>query len=120
MEQILIFIAGVALGLWFGKRIRAKGHGEGESNLSRNSNSDGDAGNLSSHNIKRETRVEENKEKIMGLFSQKSQIANDDVESLLSVSDASATNYLNSLEEEGKIVQIGKTGRAVEYRQRKI
>ena len=43
------------------------------------------------------------------------QVTNDEVEKLLHVSDATATRYLSALEKEGKIQQVGKTGRAVEY-----
>lgn len=42
-------------------------------------------------------------------------ITNNDVEKMLGVSDATATNYLEELEQEGKIVQQGKTGRSVFY-----
>ena len=42
-------------------------------------------------------------------------ITNDEVEKLLHVSDATATRYLSALEKEGKIQQVGKTGKAVEY-----
>jgi Fic family protein len=40
---------------------------------------------------------------------------NDEVQGLLHVSDASAENYLDELEKEGKIRQVGETGRSVEY-----
>ncbi|OGG49695.1 hypothetical protein A2763_03380 [Candidatus Kaiserbacteria bacterium RIFCSPHIGHO2_01_FULL_54_36] len=42
-------------------------------------------------------------------------ITNDEVEKLLHVSDATATRYLSALEKEGKIKQVGKTGKAVTY-----
>ena len=42
-------------------------------------------------------------------------VTNDEVEKLLHVSDATATRYLSALEKEGKIQQVGKTGKAVEY-----
>ncbi|HSE34945.1 MAG TPA: hypothetical protein VLB83_02370 [Candidatus Paceibacterota bacterium] len=54
--------------------------------------------------------------KIMTLFARKDTITNDDVERLLRVSDATATRYLSELETIGKVVQVGKTGRGVEYR----
>lgn len=54
-------------------------------------------------------------EKIMALFLKKPQITNDDVEKLLHVSDATATRYLSTLEKEGKIKQVGKTGTGVSY-----
>src|SRR3989338_10779338 len=54
-------------------------------------------------------------EKIMEALTAKGKITNDEVEKLLHVSDATATRYLSALEKEGKIQQVGKTGKAVEY-----
>ncbi len=54
-------------------------------------------------------------EKILSEVAKKGKITNDEVEKLLHVSDATATRYLSQLEKEGKIKQIGKTGKAVEY-----
>jgi len=54
-------------------------------------------------------------DKIMSLFLQQSKIMNDDVEKFLHVSDATAERYLNILEKENKIKQVGKTGHAVSY-----
>lgn len=63
----------------------------------------------------RTQRKEENKEKVLTLFQTKDEIANNDVENLLGVSDATATRYLDELEKEGRVIQIGKTGKAVRY-----
>ena len=54
-------------------------------------------------------------EKILEVLTVKGKITNDEVEKLLHVSDATATRYLSALEKEGKIQQVGKTGKAVEY-----
>lgn len=54
-------------------------------------------------------------DKIMEAFSKKNKISNDDVQKLLYVSDATATRYLNILEQQGKIKQTGRTGKAVFY-----
>ena len=54
-------------------------------------------------------------EKILELLNTKGKITNDEVEKLLHVSDATATRYLSALEKEGKIKQVGKTGKAVQY-----
>ena len=60
---------------------------------------------------------EEGKEEILKtLRVAQGKITNNDVEKLLNVSDATATNYLQELENENKIEQIGKTGRSVFYR----
>ncbi|MDP3880980.1 MAG: HTH domain-containing protein [bacterium] len=53
--------------------------------------------------------------KAFELFSQKEIISNNDLENELGVSDATATRYLEELERQGKIEQIGKTGRGVKY-----
>jgi Fic family protein len=42
-------------------------------------------------------------------------ITNNDIENLLGVSDATAERYLNELEAEGELVQVGGTGRGVKY-----
>src|SRR3989338_8711406 len=54
-------------------------------------------------------------EKILEALTAKGKITNDEVEKLLHVSDATATRYLSALEKEGKIQQVGKTGKAVKY-----
>ena len=66
-------------------------------------------------NESRQNAKAEAKEKILKLFDNKAEITNDDVQKLLAVSDATVTNYLNELEQEGHITQIGKEGRGVKY-----
>jgi len=65
-----------------------------------------------------ETRQEKKREKInaiLDLFAERQTVTNDEVEKLLHVSDATATRYLETLEKEGKIKQVGKTGKGVVY-----
>ena len=54
-------------------------------------------------------------DKILAELTKKGSVTNDQVEKLLHVSDATATRYLAQLEKEGKIQQIGKTGKSVKY-----
>ena len=49
------------------------------------------------------------------LVKQKVKISNKDVCKFLRVSDSTAVRYLNVLEEQGKIKQVGKTGRDYFY-----
>lgn len=58
---------------------------------------------------------EENKRRILGILETQSQLTNNHVEQLLGVSDATATRYLEELEKEGHIRQVGDTGRGVYY-----
>jgi len=57
----------------------------------------------------------ENKEKILEFLHENEKVTNNDIEKLLGVSDATATRYMNELEKEQKVRQIGKTGNAVYY-----
>jgi len=66
-------------------------------------------------NATKQNRKRKKLDKIMEALNTKGKITNDEVEKLLHVSDATATRYLSALEKEGKIKQVGKTGKAVEY-----
>ena len=58
---------------------------------------------------------QKNLNKLMEIFSSGQSVTNDVVEMLLGVSDATATRYLDRLEKEGLIRQIGDTGSGVRY-----
>ena len=97
MDKIIIFAVGVFVGgslVWVIKRRKS---------------------GFAAFNLKRQQAKRQAKGKILKLLKDKTSISNNDVERLLSVSDATSTNYLQELENEGRIVQIGKTGRAVSY-----
>jgi len=64
----------------------------------------------------KELKLNTREEKIINLIKEKGEVANNDVEQLLGVSDASATNYMQKLEDKGLVEQVGKTGRHVKYR----
>ncbi len=64
---------------------------------------------------KRPSRKTKRKEYILKHFENMDTITNNDVESILNVSDATATRYLQELEQDRKIRQVGKTGRSVYY-----
>ncbi|MFZ1019761.1 MAG: hypothetical protein WAN61_02100 [Minisyncoccia bacterium] len=54
-------------------------------------------------------------DRVMEMFAKQTKITNDEVEKFLHVSDATAERYLNILEKENKIKQVGKTGHSVSY-----
>lgn len=74
---------------------------------------------IASHIKKQQEEKLERKAKILEILRGRDSVTNDDIEKALGVSDASATNYLQDLEHEGKIKQIGERGRFVSYRQKK-
>ena len=63
---------------------------------------------------KQSKKKKKNKEAISRYIREHGKIANNDAERLLKVSDATATNYLEELEQEGIVEQMGQ-GRSVYY-----
>ena len=102
MSQFIILIFIGLVGVWLGsflargKRMR-------------------DVGSLEQARQAIEKRKNDSKSKILELFDKRNEVSNDDVEKLLGVSDATATNYLEELEKEGKIIKQGDSGRGVFY-----
>lgn len=66
--------------------------------------------------FKADKKLDEKQEKVLGLIREKGEITNNDIERMFGVSDATATRYLDKLEKEDKIVQIGREGRFVKYK----
>ena len=68
---------------------------------------------------RRKALIDPKREKVLDLFTiDHMEIANDDVQKALSISDATATRYLDELEKIGVIRQVGKTGAGVVYRRK--
>lgn len=62
------------------------------------------------------TKKKENKEKALEFIRNKGEVGNDDIREYLGVSRRSVARYLDELEMEGKVEQIGDIGRGVTYR----
>ncbi|MBU1092253.1 DeoR family transcriptional regulator [Patescibacteria group bacterium] len=76
---------------------------------------DGIGGNV----IEQQAEVKaENLQKITEALKNQDQITNNEVEHMLGVSDATATRYLDELEKQGIVEQIGATGAGVIYRRK--
>ncbi len=88
---IIVGVAGISLGAYFAQQ--------------------GSGGLLA----KQAKKKAENKDKILVFLRENEKVVNNDIEKLLGVSDATATRYMNELEKEQKVRQIGKTGNAVYY-----
>jgi len=111
MSQIFIFILGLGVGalavfLLYPKIPKDKDFGERPA-----------AKETELDIVKRQAKEkEENTAKVREFFKQKEQAVNDDIQKLLGVSDASATRYLDELEKDGFIRQVGDTGSGVYYK----
>jgi len=66
-------------------------------------------------NTTKQKEIESKKFKILEFLTKYETITNDQVENLLKVSNSTAYRLLEDLEREGKILQIGNTGRDVYY-----
>ena len=61
-------------------------------------------------------RKNANKEKALAFIQEKKEAGNEEIRQYLGVSRRSAVRYLDELEKEGKIEQVGDIGRGVVYR----
>lgn len=57
-----------------------------------------------------------NKEKILTFLAEKNELSNFDIREALGVSERTVVRYMDELEKEGKVEQVGSTGRGVTYR----
>ena len=92
LENIIYLIIGLMIGSYIWKRFKPKNFIAGQSK-----------------------KKQENKGKILQLFLTKEKVANNDIEKLVGVSDATAERYLDELEKEGKLTQHGEIGKGVFY-----
>lgn len=94
---LIIGVVGIVIGYYFSARRNIK-----------------ISGSASERRQAREKNLATLRKKFASASSKK--ITNNEVEKLLGVSDATATRYLEALEQEGVIEQIGKEGRSVYYK----
>ncbi|MDP3954559.1 MAG: winged helix-turn-helix transcriptional regulator [bacterium] len=115
MNILILILVGLG-GVWLGRRLAIIKLKQKHLEAMGPEYSRGSAGHLAGVNEERRELKEEAKEKIMDFIRQNGRAKNDDIEKLLGVSDATTTNYLSELEQEGKISQSGgEEGRGVFY-----
>ena len=66
--------------------------------------------------IETASQKEERKQRIVVLFEGRAELSNAEICKALGVSSRTAVRYLDELEREGKVEQVGKIGHAVTYR----
>ncbi|MBI4120286.1 MAG: winged helix-turn-helix transcriptional regulator [Parcubacteria group bacterium] len=64
----------------------------------------------------RSGKKRENKEKILELLKEKGEMGNSEIREVLGVSRNTVVHYMDELEKDGKIEQIGVAGQSVTYR----
>ncbi len=118
---ILILIA--ALGIWIGQKTAYKmmmkkmKKDEDRKKREKEDKEEILEGEIEEESPKKE-ELSEVEKKILSLFDEKEKVANNDVERLLNVSDATATRYLDKLQAKALIFQKGE-GRGVYYEKSK-
>lgn len=76
----------------------------------------GDVGGIAKFAQEQADKKQENKQKILEFLRGREEITNNDVENLISVSNTTAWRYLDELEKEGVLRQVGDTGKEVYYK----
>jgi len=61
-------------------------------------------------------RKQTNKQKALALLENGRELGNEEIRESLGVSRQSVARYMNELEKEGKVEQVGESGRGVTYR----
>jgi len=120
MNLFLIFLLGVVLGagvVWVMAKRRIK---ELEIELERTEREKEEQAKIVSgfedFNRKQEKLKEARKQRTLGELAEQGKIKTNQVADFLEVSRATAFRYLEELEKEGKVEQIGAFGRNVEYK----
>ena len=124
MDSFLIFLSGVVVGagvVWVMAKRRMK---ELEIELGRTIKEKEEQAKVVSgfedFNRQQEEIKETRKQKVLGELAKRGKIKTNQVADFLEVSRATAFRYLEELEKEGKIEQIGAYGRNVEYKLKAI
>jgi len=127
MSQVVTFImgliiGGVGVGVWF----RNKQEGDKKEILALNKEKEeqgaafakatASQSALEEYNKKMQEKKEQAKAKVLEEIKSKGSVDAGKVAELCGVSRISAFRYLEELEKEGKIEQVGSFGRAVEYK----
>jgi predicted HTH transcriptional regulator len=71
---------------------------------------------LTEYNQRLQERKEKIKNQIFEMFEENEKITNSDIVKKLDISKTSTVRYLDELEKEGKVQQVGKAGRNVYYK----
>jgi len=114
---IFLVLLVVALGFWVIKLVREKKEFEKEVVLVEKEKEDYVAlgSGLVEYNQKLHAKRELAKTKILEMFETKTKISNREVAKILGISITTTRRYLDDLESEKKIKQVGKTGKKVIY-----
>ena len=95
---LIILLVGVGVGYFLGRKGGILGKGKNKSLIKQQAE-----------------EKKRNKEAIVGILETQTPLTNNHIEQLLGISDATATRYLEELEQERKIRQVGATGSHVFY-----
>jgi len=100
MNSWLYLVVGLALGIWLAQYFLRNKDESGTNSM-----------------IDDEQKLkEEHMLKVQEYLKGKDEVTNDEIEKLLHISDATTTRYLDDLEHQGLIKQMGKTGQSVHYK----
>ena len=106
---IIILLAVAILALVIFARREAKKYGTGASE---------ELVGICASAIETASQKEVRKQKALAMIREKGDLSNSEIRKALGVSSRTAVRYLDELEKEGKVEQVGKIGQGVTYRLR--
>ncbi|MDP2637603.1 MAG: HTH domain-containing protein [Candidatus Levybacteria bacterium] len=71
---------------------------------------------ICNYTLDQSVRKNANLQKILELFASNKELTNESIRENLKVSNRSVVRYMDELEKQGKVKQIGNTGRSVTYK----
>ena len=115
---IILILIVFGLGFWVWKLYQDKGRHNREIALLEKEKDEieGFGKGLEEYNKKMQGKKQAAKQKIMRLFENKEKVNNSDAAKALGVSRNTIVRYLDELETDGMVKQVGKVGQAVFYR----
>ncbi|MBI2577592.1 MAG: HTH domain-containing protein [Candidatus Wildermuthbacteria bacterium] len=105
--SIIIFLAVAVAGLAVFARRESKKHG---------TNTTAELVGICKSAVETASQKEARKQKALAMFKERTELSNTEIRNELGVSSRTAVRYLDELEKEGKVEQVGKVGHAVTYR----
>ena len=66
--------------------------------------------------VERVSKKEENKGRVLALLRERGEVNNADIRDALGFSRTSSVRYMDELEKEGRVAQVGVVGRSVTYK----
>lgn len=112
---LVLIILGLGAGVWYLLKKKNESDREAELAIKEKGEYEELGRGLAEYNQKLQEKKSQVKAKILGMFLRAKKLSNHDIASEIGISRINVIRYLDEMEKEGKVRQVGKSGRAVFY-----